>query len=266
MVKEFFKPASVDEALDLLSVPGSLALAGGTWALAFEGRDKPERVVDIGKAVPRTIERRGSVLVVGAAVTFQELIESEAAPSVIKAAAQSMANRNTRNRATVGGNLGANKSCASLVPVLLALGATVEAKSRGKPAAVLPLADWLARPEGLVLAVSVPVTAGVRSSSLRSSRTACDIATGTAACACRLEGGKLTSLRIAVGGFSPHAALRPDLAALFEGKPLPAKADIEKAVLPLLSARADQRGSAEYKCLRGAALIADALHAVEELS
>jgi CO/xanthine dehydrogenase FAD-binding subunit len=266
MVKEFFKPASIDEALDLLAAPGALALAGGTWALAFEARDKPERVVDIGKAVPRSIEKRGSVLVLGAGATFQEIIESTAVPAVIKAAAASMANRNTRNRATVGGNLGANKSCASLVPVLLALGATVEAKSRGKPAAVVPLADWLAKPEGLVLTVSVPVATGVRAASLRSSRTACDIATGTAACAYRLDSGKITGLRLAVGGFGPHAVLRPDLAGLFEGKPLPPKADIEKAVLPLLSARADLRGSAEYKQLRGAALLADALHAAEELS
>jgi len=266
MVKEFFRPASIDEALDLLAAPGALALAGGTYAMAFEARDKPERVVDIGKAVPRSIERRGASLVLGAGATFQEIIESRAAPAVIKAAAASMANRNTRNRATVGGNLGANKSCASLVPVLLALGATVEAKSRGKPAAVLPLSDWLAKPDGLVLTVSVPVIAGVRSASLRSSRTACDIATGTAACAYRLEGGKITGLRIAVGGFGPHAAPRPDLAGLFEGEALPAKADIEKAALPLLKARADQRGSAEYKQLRGAALLADALHAAEELS
>jgi CO/xanthine dehydrogenase FAD-binding subunit len=208
----------------------------------------------------------GASLRLGAGATFQDIIESEAAPAVIKAAAASMANRNTRNRATVGGNLGANKSCSSLAPILLVLGATVETKCRGKPAAAMPLSDWLARPEGLVLTVSVPVTAGARAASLRSSRTACDIATGTAACVYRLEGGKLKGLRIAVGGFGPHAALRQDLAKLFEGEPLPPKADIEKAVLPLLSARADQRGSADYKRLRGAALVADALHAAEELS
>ena len=261
MVKEFFKPATIDEALELLAVPGSLALAGGTYALAFEARDKPERVVDISRAVPRSIEKHGSVLVIGAGATFQEIIESSEAPAGIKAAAASMANRNTRNRATLGGNLGANKSCASLVPLLLALGATVEVKSRGKPAAVMPLADWLARPEGLVVSAILPLVAGIRAASLRSSRTVCDIATSTAACAYRLEGDKLTELHIALGGFGPHAALRPDLANVFEGRPLPTKTDIERAVLPLLSARADQRGSAEYKCLR-----ADTLHAAEELS
>jgi len=265
MVKEYFRPSSVDEALDLLSVPGSLALAGGTWALAFEGRDKPERVVDIAKAVPRAVERRGGQLFLGAGATFQEIVESAATPAVIKDAALSMANRNTRGRATVGGNLGANKSCSSLAPVFLALGAVAEFKERGKPAATAPLADWLSAPKGLVLSVGVPVSAGVRAASLRASRTACDIATATAACAYRLEGGRIAGLKVAVGGFGPHAALRADIAALFEGKPLPPKADIEKAVAPLLSAIADQRGSAEYKRLRGAALVADALHAAEDL-
>jgi len=59
MVKEYYRPGTLDEALELLAVPGSLALAGGTFALAFEKRDKPERVVDIGRAVPRSIDRRG---------------------------------------------------------------------------------------------------------------------------------------------------------------------------------------------------------------
>ncbi|PKL24567.1 MAG: hypothetical protein CVV47_08995 [Spirochaetae bacterium HGW-Spirochaetae-3] len=270
MVKEYFRPESLDEALELLAAPGALALAGGTWSLAFEARDKPERVVDIGRAVPRTIETRGASdgrgaeLCLGAGATFQEIVDSKSTPPAIRAAATSMANRNTRNRATVGGNLGANKSCSSLAPILLALGASVEYKERSKASVTIALADWLAAPGGLVLTVIVPRADGLRASSLRASRTACDIATSTAACAFRLEGGKVAGLRIAIGGFGPRASLRPDVAALFEGKPLPTKADIEKTVAPLLQARADQRGSVEYKRLRGAALVADALHAAEE--
>jgi len=176
-----------------------------------------------------------------------------------------MANRNTRNRATVGGNLGANKSCSSLAPILLALGSSVEYRERGEATATAPLADWLSSPRGLLLTIVAPLTAGLRVCSARASRTACDIATATAACAFRLDGGKISGLKVAVGGFGPHAALRPDIAALFEGKPLPTKADIEKAAAPLLHALADVRGSAEYKRLRGAALIADALHAAEDL-
>jgi CO/xanthine dehydrogenase FAD-binding subunit len=265
MVREFFRPFGVDEALELLSVPGALALAGGTWALAFEARDKPERVVDVSRALPRTLVRNGPALLIGACATFQELVESATVPAVVKTAAMSMANRNTRNRATVGGNLGANRPCAILVPILVALDTTVEFKERGAPAATMPLAEWLASPRGLIVCARVPLAAGNRAASLRASRTACDMATAVAACRYRLEGGTVSGLSVGVGGFGPRATLRPDIAALFEGEPLPAKADIEKAVAPLLSATGDPRGSAEYKRLRGAALVADALHAAEDL-
>jgi CO/xanthine dehydrogenase FAD-binding subunit len=266
MVKEYYRPTSIGEALDLLAVPGTLAIAGGTAALAFEARDKPERIVDVGKLLPKAILLREEELIIGACATFQEMIEFGQMPAVIAAAARSMANRNTRNRATVGGNLGANKSCSSLAPIFLVLGASVEYQERGGPAATTPLADWLDSPRGLILNVRVRMATGLYTSSLRASRTACDIATATAACAYRLEGGTVRDLRIAVGGFAAHAQLRPDIARLFEGLALPPKAAIDKAVDPLLKAIADQRGSADYKRLRGAALVADAMHAAEEMS
>jgi len=264
MVKEYYKPTSIGEALDLLAVAGTVAIAGGTAVLAYEARDKPERIVDVGKLLPKAILRRNDELIIGACATFQEVAEFGQMPAVIAAAARSMANRNTRNRATVGGNIAGNKSCSSLAPIFLVLGATVEYQERGKPAATATLAEWTDSPRGLLLNVRVKMAKGLRSSSLRASRTACDIATATAACAYRLEGGMVRDLRIAVGGFAAHPQLRPDIARLFEGSPLPTKAAIDKAVDPLLRAIADQRGSADYKRLRGAALVADALHAAEE--
>lgn len=265
MVKEYYKPASIGEALDLLAVSGTVAIAGGTAVLAFENRDKPERVVDVGKLLPKAIVRRGDELIMGACATFQEVIEFDQMPAVIAAAAHAMANRNTRNRATVGGNLAGNKSCSSLAPILLVLGATVEYQERGKPAASAPFADWTGKPRGLLLNVRVKLAKGLRASSLRASRTACDIATATAACSYRLDGGTVRDLRIAVGGFAAHPQERPDIARLFEGAALPPKPAIDKAVDPLLKAIADQRGSADYKRLRGAALVADVLHAAEEV-
>ncbi len=177
-----------------------------------------------------------------------------------------MANRNTRNRATVGGNLGANKSCASLVPLFLALGASLECRTGAGPSRTVSAESWLAAPEGIVLSVSVPLAAGVLAAGSRASRTACDLATCTAAVAYRLEAGIVKGLRVAMGGFGPRAACRPDLSALFEGKSLPAKDAIEALALPLLSAKGDHRGSAAYKSRRGAVILADALHAAEALS
>lgn len=274
MVKEYYRPESLDEALRLLAAPGAVALSGGTWLLAFEARDKPERVVDVARVVPRGLSypagepvgQAPRALSIGAGTTFQELIESDAAPRVLKDAALTMGNRNTRNRATVGGNLGAGRSCASLAPALLALGASLEYREPGsRTPASASVADWLERPRGIILGVTVPLAPGLRAAALRASRTACDIATCTASCAYRLEGGIVRDLRLALGGFGPRPAARPDIAALFEGKPLPPKADIERAVLPLLAARSDARGGADYKRLRGAALAADALHAAAPL-
>ena len=265
MVKEYYRPAGIGEALELLAVSGTVAIAGGTAVLAFEAKDKPERIVDVGKLLPKAILRRGDELIIGACATFQEVVEFGQMPAVIAAAAHSMANRNTRNRATVGGNIAANKSCSSLAPIFLVLGATVEYQERGKPAVSSALVQWLEAPRGLLLNVRVKLEKGARVASLRASRTACDIATATAACAYRVDGGKIRDLRIAVGGFAAHAQLRPDIARLFEGKALPSKAAIDEAVDPLLKAIADQRGSADYKRLRGAALVADALHAAEEM-
>lgn len=290
MVRDYYKPKDIDDALAALAAPGAVALAGGTFLLAGSlrgGGPEIARAVDIFGLLPRGVARQASAeggargrstaagtpaaagggWVVGAGTTFQELIDAPEAPSCLKAAALSMANRNTRNRATVGGNLGANKSCASLVPVLLALDASVEYRVRGAGSARKPLEAWLAAPEGLVTGVVIPAQpAGSRVAAVRASRTACDLATAAAAARYALEGGKIVHLRVAMGGFGPHAGLRPDLAALFEGKAPPAKAEIEAAVGPLLAARADQRGSAEYKRVRGAALLADALHDAEVLA
>ncbi|HAE22412.1 MAG TPA: hypothetical protein DCG47_08850 [Spirochaetaceae bacterium] len=269
MVKDYVKPRSLDEAFEALAMPGSIALAGGTFALIGEVHGTKadiERAVDIGGLLSEAVERRGSELYVGAGCSFQALAEAPAAPACLRAAALTMANRNTRNRATVGGNLGANKSCASLVPILLALGAQAEYKLRDSGPRHIALEQWLAAPQGLVLSLSIPIVSGTRAASGRASRTSCDLATATVGLAFRLEGNAVRDLRVALGGFGPHAMLFPAITALFEGKSLPPKADIEKAVEPLLSALSDKRGGADYKKRRGAVLVADALHAAEVLA
>jgi CO/xanthine dehydrogenase FAD-binding subunit len=276
MVNDYIKPASLDAALDIMEAkPGAALLAGGTFILAgylrgsgptSPAKATPETVVDIGPLLPRMIRKEAGRLFIGAGLSFQELSEAKAAPVQLRAAALSMANRNTRNRATVGGNLGANKSCASLVPFFLAADAVVAIQRKGEKQTELPLASWLAAPQGIVLTVSFPLVAGMLAATARSSRTACDVATSTAAVVYRLEGGTIRDLRIALGGFGPHARRWPELEARFEGKSLPSKTDIEKEVAGFLHVVADQRGSADYKRLRGAALLADVLHAAEVMA
>ncbi len=276
--KEYLRPASIDEALAGKSLHADSAfLAGGTYILSDPGLSARRArataeggrevvAIDISRIVPRTVERRGRELFVGAGATFQDLLDAQAVITSVVDAAKSMANRNIRNRATVGGNIAARKSCASLIPILLVLGSRVEIAARpGEGLVSEPLSVWLDRPKGLIVDVIIPLETGRRSAFRRWGRTACDISILTAAVSYRLEGGAMRELRIAAGGLGPRARLFPEIERLFEGKPLPRRADAEAAIAPLLSPVDDLRGSAAFKRLRGAGLIADALAgAVEE--
>jgi hypothetical protein len=129
-VKRYSRAGSWHEALELRDgEPGARWLAGGTALLAGDGRDKPDSVIDLGSALPRAIELVGGELSIGACATFQDIAAAPALPRYLVDAALTMVNRNTRNRATLGGNLGADKSCSSLIPLLIAL----DARGRESP-------------------------------------------------------------------------------------------------------------------------------------
>lgn len=291
MVKEYYCAETVEAALERKLQAGwaeAWYLAGGSFMFAAASpsrpgsrtaADFPERVIDVAKALPKGLRRSGDELLIGAGTSLQELLESPLCFGALKAAARSMANRNIRNRATVGGNLAANKSCASLIPLCLALEANVEYRQPGSASQKQPLADWLAKPAGLLLELRLPLAAFSHAAFGRSSRTACDVSTVTVSAAAAFTGsggplasgqtagqpGVLSKLRLALGGLGPSAVRRPDLEKLFEGKTVPAKAEIEAAVLPLLSAIDDVRGSAALKRQQAAVLVADCLHALEVL-
>ncbi len=148
---ELLRPASLDEALDLLARYGSDArpLAGGTNVLV-ELRDHfagPPILVDIGR-LPElrgiALARDGATVSVGAAVTLAELLKhplitAHGAP--LAQAASVFASPLVRNRATVGGNLVDASPAADTAPPLLALDAQVELASvRGTRC--VPLAEF----------------------------------------------------------------------------------------------------------------------------
>jgi CO/xanthine dehydrogenase FAD-binding subunit len=267
-VARYSKASTWEEALAARRAePSAQWLAGGTLLLAGDGRDKPESVIDLGPALSRRIERAGGLLSIGAGATFQDIAASPEVPGCLADAALTMVNRNTRNRATLGGNLGADKSCSSLLPLLLALAAEVEVASPASPAPErLALEAWLgererspARAADLALRVLLPLRSGGRAAYRRWNRASCDLSVLGAAAAFALEGGRLVGLKIALGGLGPRARRFPGLEALFEGASLPPRGEIEEAAAPFLKPIGDLRASAAFKRLRGSQLLADAL-------
>lgn len=265
MVVKYIRAASLDEADRVLaSDKRARILAGGTQLLSSEFRDREFVAVDAGPLLPRGLERTAEGLTrIGAGAVFQDLADSPVPPPILRDAALGMANRNVRNAATVGGNLGAARSCSSLVPALLVLDARVRIHGAEE---TRPLADWLAEPSGIVTYVEIPAAPGLRAAYARWSRTACDLSVLTCAVSYVSDGGAVRNVRIACGGLDARSRCFPELERLFEGLPLPGRDEAAAAVAPALKPISDLRGSAAFKRLRAAELVAEALLAAREVT
>jgi carbon-monoxide dehydrogenase medium subunit len=128
---EYARPATVDEALDLLAThDNARALAGGqTLVNALKLRLLgPERVVDITRIdeLKGIRMRDDGSLDIGATTTYAELTEAVdvwAVRPVVAEVASIIADVQVRNRGTIGGNACLNLPVGHFPPVLVAVGA-----------------------------------------------------------------------------------------------------------------------------------------------
>jgi putative selenate reductase FAD-binding subunit len=138
MIKEVFKPTSLEEAVKLKG-ESIYYLSGGTqinWTSAqtareLEGKPAIEKVILVQDLLSKKIKKQGSTLFIGAGITLQELIDAVKTPEVLKKAAGYIASRNIRNMATLGGNIAANRPDSYIIPCLMALKAEVKTADAG---------------------------------------------------------------------------------------------------------------------------------------
>jgi xanthine dehydrogenase small subunit len=206
-------PRDSDELADwYLQNPDAILIAGATdvglW-VTKQLRDLTPVAFLNGVADLKGIEAQGGQLHVGACVTIAALREAVAQrlPSFAELLRR-YASEQVRNAATIGGNIANGSPIGDGPPALIALGATLHLR-RGDVMRSLPLEDFFLdyrkqdrRPGEFVAGVSFPETA----SSLRcykiSKRFDQDI---SAVCGCfnvTVEGGMVTSARIAFGGMA----------------------------------------------------------------
>lgn len=234
---QILRPATLTEALQMMQIPGAQAVAGATalqaqWA---QGVARPAALIDLAPLLPRGIlrdfsqkDRPHARVRIGAGTTLQMI--AEAGLPLLSQAAGQVAAPGVRRLGTLGGQIGWGAGC--LLPALLALDARLRTT-----AGDLALADWLARPEGLVLAVSFGLPgAGQRliwrKIGLRAALTPAMLVVAGIATP---RDGALTGLRLAAGGgVVPPQRLRAAEAAL-DGLP-PDAATIAAAVGAALQA------------------------------
>lgn len=166
-VPGYARPASLAEALALLSEPGAVPLAGAT-DLGVEANlrgARPGLLVAIDHLPELRVLTQGDEYVdIGAALSLTEIERRlDGSVPLLDAVFPQFASRLIRNGATIGGNLGTGSPIGDLPPALLALDASVVLVSAEGERAV-PLVDYFTgyretvlRPGELIATVRVPL-------------------------------------------------------------------------------------------------------------
>jgi CO/xanthine dehydrogenase FAD-binding subunit len=161
--------------------------------------------------------------VLGAATTYTELLEPElqALCPALGAAARTVGSPQIRNTGTIGGNLGTASPAGDALPVLVALGATVElAGPAGRRA--LPTTDFLLGPKRnalapgeLIAAVRVPMWRGPQDYLKVGVRNAMVIAIASLAFAVDLDE---RAIGVGLGSVGPTPLAAPDASQWLTGR------------------------------------------------
>ena len=258
----YARPASLEEALALLSEQPLTVLAGGTdYYPARVGKPLDDDILDItGIGTLSGIIDDGAAWRIGATTTWTDIIEADLPPVFdgLKLAAREVGGVQIQNAGTIAGNLCNASPAADGVPPLLSLNAEVELASAGG-ARRLPLGDFIlgnrqtARDAAeLVTAIYVPKAAdGAVSTFLKlGARRYLVISIAMVAVVVEPRNGVVGSARVAVGSCSAVAQRLPDVEAALAGAPLDAALGQQITadhVAGAISPISDVRGSADYR-------------------
>jgi carbon-monoxide dehydrogenase medium subunit len=262
---EFLEPKTLQQALEWLNLHRGRArvLAGGT-DLYLRLRKQvflPEYVIDL-KRVPGlayiTPDRSGGARI--GPTTLQEEVTGstvirELYPALAEAASW-VGSVQTRNRATVVGNLCNASPAADTAPALVGYGAQVKIASVNGERTV-PLEEFFVGPgktvlqdHELVAEIRLPAPQpGTGGAFFRRTRTAMDIAVVCGATVLNLANGTCQSARIALGAVGPIPLRAVRAEGALQGQPLTEPRIEEASRLAAEEARPidDVRGSAAYR-------------------
>lgn len=150
MIAEYYRPSTIEEALELLARPGVNAVPiGGGSALKRAGAE-PAAVVDLQALGLDGVEQRGNSLALGAALPLQRLLELPELPEALAKAIRHEVAYNLRQVGTVAGTLVSATGRSPFTAALLALDAVLEIRKKGAPDEEIGLGELLpSRPERL---------------------------------------------------------------------------------------------------------------------
>jgi CO/xanthine dehydrogenase FAD-binding subunit len=277
----YFRPGTLDEAVQVLAAHGGQILSGGTdFFPALGDRPVPSSVVDISRVSEiKGIRVESNSISIGGLTTWSEVI---AAPlprcfDALKGAAREIGAIQIQNRGTVAGNLCNASPAADGVPPLLALDAEVELVSNSGTRRV-PLAAFivgnrktLRRADEILTRVIVPRRLEDAASAFLKlgARRYLVISIAMVAAIVKVDSAGLVDVaRIAVGSCSVAAQRLSALELALVGAPARCGLGALAAAqhLACLSPIDDIRGTADYRYDAALTLIGRALDACVETS
>jgi len=132
MIKQFFKPTSLEEAMLLKEKYGQSVtwFAGGAYFNHISFHARYEKVIGLEGLGLHAVHTKRDQISIGATVTLQKLTDNSLVPKPLRRAAAQAATRTIRNMATIGGDIAVGGQKTRLAPCLIALEATVVTSSK----------------------------------------------------------------------------------------------------------------------------------------
>lgn len=246
MIEQFFRPVSVDQALELKRCYGDSAVwfAGGSKLNATPTRTNKRIAISLQDLSLDWTDWDNGCLRIGTMTSLQTLRDTHYVPEALKEALGFVYSRHVRNQATLGGEIAALQEESVLLPVLLVLEAEVVFANGDS----LALEDYLADPQDRLI-TEVLLHDPFRPCATRNiSRSQAGLSVVTAAVALNDDSRPL----MALSGISQRPVRLRDIESLhLEGKAL------EDAVSAAINPRDDLRGSAVYKRYIAGVVVAD---------
>lgn len=259
---DYFSPADLNEALELKRRHPAAAWIAGATDLGVElshGKRPAASYIALDRLDElKQLRIADDEVHIGAGVALSQL-ETQLA-GVFPALDQMLpwfAARQVRNRATVGGNLGTASPIGDLLPVLLALDATVQLRGPDGSRDIA-IADYFLdyrktarQADELIVGVTVPRRAGLTSASYKvAKRQTDDISIVAAVFALQLDdAGRAAHVRLAYGGVAAVPQRASTVEDFLRGRRLDAdtleqaQALLREAFTPL----SDHRAGADYR-------------------
>jgi len=275
---KYFRPKSYKELNDLLDqLPDFfLAVAGTTDFIPAtrNGAPYPDAILDISQVAEFLLIKKDDLRIsIGAAVTMADLFTNkiivENAPA-LASAAKSLGAPQTRNRATIGGNIANASPSADTAPVLLTLNADVHFLAKDGSTRQIPLTGFFQdykktamRADEIITGFSFDAPASDTWSRFAKigQRNGATISVVNMAVLISKEGTRCTDLKVAFGAVGPVPLRSPSVESLATGKIMDQEliGKCAKALQLDISPISDIRGSAEYRRDVAANILARAL-------